>query len=280
MIEFIIIAFLQGLLEWLPISSSGQTIIFSVNLLGIPADQAFSLSIWLHLGTTLAVLVKFRKEYFIIGKSFLPKKFDIDDIDMKKRNWLIFGTIGTAITALPLFFIFRYLISGGFIAIQGDILTLIIAGLLIITGIILIYSKRKYGMKKLENISLRSLNRDSFISGLAQGASILPGISRSGITTSTILLENYKQNESLKLSFLMSVPVALASIGVDIIFGEGNILNLLSPLLIIVVTVISFIVGYLTMEILLRVASRIKFGYFCLLYGIIAYIIIIPFLII
>jgi len=178
-----------------------------------------------------------------------------------------------------LFFIFRYLISGGFIAIQGDILTLIIAGLLVITGIILIISRKKYGMQKLDALVLGKINKESFISGLAQGAAILPGISRSGITTSTILLENYEQNESLKLSFLMSVPVAIASIGVDILFGGGNIFESLSPLVILVVTLISFIVGYFSMEILLKIAKKVKFGYFCLGYGAVAFIVIIPFLV-
>ena len=278
MIEYIVIAILQGLIEWLPVSSSGQTMIFSMNALNITPEQAFSLSIWLHLGTTLAVLLKFRKDYFIILKGFIPKKFDVSDTDIKKRNWLIFGTIGTAITALPLFFIFRYIISGGFAAIQGDFLTLIIAGLLLITGVILIISKNKYGVKTLEEVSLKNINKESFISGLVQGAAILPGISRSGITVSTILFENYDQKESLKLSFLMSVPVAIASIGVDFIFGEGNIFEILSPVIILLVTAISFIIGYFSMEILLKIASKIKFGYFCLVYGIIAYLIIIPFM--
>ena len=63
MIEYIIIAILQGLFEWLPISSSGQVMIVSVNLFGIPPEEAFSLSIWVHLGTALAVLIKLRKDY-------------------------------------------------------------------------------------------------------------------------------------------------------------------------------------------------------------------------
>ncbi|MCK4239143.1 MAG: undecaprenyl-diphosphate phosphatase, partial [Candidatus Lokiarchaeota archaeon] len=56
LLKFIILSILQGLTEWLPISSSGQVMIFSINVFGIPPDQAFSLAIWLHLGTTIAVL--------------------------------------------------------------------------------------------------------------------------------------------------------------------------------------------------------------------------------
>ena len=87
MIEYIIIAILQGLFEWLPISSSGQVMIVSINFLGIPPDEAFSLSIWAHLGTTLAVLIKLRKDYIQIIKSIIPRKFNLDENDVKKRNW-------------------------------------------------------------------------------------------------------------------------------------------------------------------------------------------------
>jgi undecaprenyl-diphosphatase len=278
MIEYIIIAILQGLFEWLPISSSGQVMIVSINLFGIPPEEAYSLSIWLHLGTTLAVLVKLRKDYIKIIKSIIPRKFDVDGTDIKKRNWLIYATIGTAITAIPLYFLFKFVIVGGFDAAQGDVLTLVISGLLVVTGIILLIFRNEYGKKTINTVSDRELIRDSSISGLIQGIAILPGISRSGVTVSTILFEKYEQDHSLRLSFLMSVPVALASIGVDIIFGEGSVFGTIDLLTILVVTLVSFIVGYLSMEALLKIAQKINFSYFCILYGVISFAIIIPFL--
>ncbi len=279
MIEYIIIAILQGLVEWLPISSSGQVMLVSLNLLNISPEQAYSLSIWLHFGTMLAVLLKFRKDYYGIIKSLIPSKVKVDQNDIKKRNWIIIATLGTAITAVPLYLIFRVLILGTYSANQGDLLTLVISSFLIITGIILLIFKKKYGRKTIDYVSNKELNRDSFISGLIQGIAILPGISRSGLTVSTMLVENYEQDHSLKLSFLMSVPVILASIGVDILFGEGSIFGSLDLLTISVITIVSFLVGYLTIEILLRVARKINFGYFCILYGMIAFVIIIPLLI-
>ena len=280
MIEYIIIAILQGLFEWLPISSSGQVMIVAVNFFGIPPEEAYSLSIWLHLGTMFAVLLKFKKDYIRIVKSFLPMKFNIIETDIKKRNWLIVGTIGTAITALPLYFIFKFIIVGEFTAVHGDLLTLIIAGMLIITGIILLLIKKKFGVKTIESVEKQNVIKDSFIIGLIQGVAVLPGISRSAITVSTTLIENYEQDSALRLSFLMSVPVVIASIAVDIIFGEGSVFRILDPITIIIITFLSFIVGYASIEILLKIAKRIQFGYFCLLYGIIAYAIILPFFII
>jgi len=280
MIVYIIIAIIQGVLEWLPISSSGQVMIVATNLFGIPPENAYSLSIWLHLGTTLAVLVRFRGDFIKVTKTVFQKDSVSDDLNIKNRNWIFFATIGTAITALPLYFIFKIVFLDIFTAFQGDIITLLISGLLIITGVILLKTRKSYGNQVIENVSKNKIRKDSILSGLVQGTSILPGISRSGVTVSAILLEKYEQDSALRLSFLISVPVAIASIVVDIIFGEGSVFGILEPLTIIITTLISFLFGYLTIELLLRVAKKINFGYFCVLYGVIAYLIIIPFILI
>jgi len=280
MIEYIIIAILQGLFEWLPISSSGQTLIIATNFFGISPENAFSLAIWLHLGTTIAVLLKFRGDFIDILKSLIHTNSDFEEIPTKKRNWLIWATIGTGITAIPLYFLFKIIFLDVFTAFQGDVITLLISGFLIITGVILIASKKIFGNKKIGDVSKKSLQKESFLSGLVQGASILPGISRSGITVGVILLEKYDQDNALRLSFLMSVPVAIASILVDIIFGEGSIFGTLDLLTILITTIVSFVVGYLTIEFLLRIARKINFGYFCVSYGVIAFLIIVPFMVI
>ncbi|MFX1420062.1 MAG: undecaprenyl-diphosphate phosphatase [Promethearchaeota archaeon] len=280
MIEYIIIAILQGFFEWLPISSSGQTMIVSMNIFGISANQAFSLTIWLHLGTTLAVLLKFRTDFIKIFKAFIPKAYQVEELIIKKRNWLIYATLGTGITAIPLYFIFKVIISGIFTPIQGDLITLIVSGLLIITGIVLLKTRKLFGKITIEEVPKDSIFKDSLVSGLIQGVSILPGISRSGVTVSAILLEKYNQDNALRLSFLISVPAAIGSIIADIIFGEGSILGTINPFIIIIITLISFVVGYLTIEVLLHIAQKINFGYFCVIYGIIAYLVIVPFIII
>ena len=277
-LNYFSLAVLQGFTEWLPISSSGQVMIVSISVFGILPEQAFSLGIWMHLGTTIAVLIKFRKDYIQIIKSILPRKFEVNESDIKKRNWLIYATIGTAITAIPLYFLFKFVIIEGFDATQGDLLTLMISGFLIVTGIVLLTFRRNFGKKTINTVSDRELVKDSSISGLIQGIAILPGISRSGFTVSTILFEKYNQDQSLKLSFLMSVPVALASIGIDIIFGEGSVFGTIDLFTILIITIVSFIVGYLSMELLLKIAQKINFSYFCILYGVISFTIILPFM--
>lgn len=283
--NYFLLALLQGLFEWLPISSSGQVMIVAINILGIPPEEAFSLAIWLHLGTTLAVLIKFRTDFKNIIKAFFPKFFEVNDTNIKNRNWLIIATIGTVIIALPLYFLFKIFLVGEFTALQGDIITLIICGLLILTGVLLLRIKKLYGNKgfgdnTIESVSKGDVSKDSFLAGLIQGIAILPGISRSGVTVSSILFEKYDQDNALKLSFLMSVPVSIGLIIVDIIFGEGSVFGFIDPITIILITLITFIVGYLSIEVLLKIAQKVEFGYFCIIYGIIAFAIITPFLII
>ncbi|MFO7796455.1 MAG: undecaprenyl-diphosphate phosphatase [Promethearchaeati archaeon] len=281
MIEYIIIAILQGLFEWLPISSSGQVMIISINLFGISSNEAFSLAIWLHLGTMFAVILRYRNNYYKIFRSLIPhKNREIESDTIIERNWVILATIGTALTALPLYFIFKIVLENYFNSTQGDILTLIIAGLLIVIGIIILIAKKQTGKKELYKLSEDFFHSESLITGLAQGISILPGVSRSGITVSSLLFQKYNQDEALKLSFLISVPAVLGSIGADILFGSGSVFGTLDIFTILISTIVSFIVGYLTIEILLGLAKKINFGYFCIGYGLIAFLIILPFLIV
>ncbi|MHA1267481.1 MAG: undecaprenyl-diphosphate phosphatase [Candidatus Helarchaeota archaeon] len=275
MFGYYLLAILQGLFEWLPISSEGQTMIIAINAFQIPEAHALSLAIFLHLGTTIAVILKFRTDIWRIIKAAYPNPPpEVTEADLKLRDWVIIGTIGTAITAVPLYF----LLKESFAAFQGDLITLFIAGFLLLTGIILLLSRKRYGQNTIEGVSSSTLKKHSFLTGLVQGTAILPGISRSGVTVSTTLFENYDQNNALKLSFLMSIPVSLAAIALDFLTEEGSVFSFLDPVTIVLLTSISFSVGYLSITALLRLAKNIKFGYFCIIYAAITFCLILPFL--
>ncbi|MFO8019742.1 MAG: undecaprenyl-diphosphate phosphatase [Promethearchaeia archaeon] len=278
MIEYIIIAILQGLIESLPISSSGQVMIISMEFFDIPPQDAFSLAIFLHLGTIIAILLKFYQEFLNMIKSFIPQKFDVEEIDIKNRNWLIFAAIGTAVVAVPVYFLFKVHVIEEFTALSGDLITLIISGLLIITGIILLNIKKKYGIKQIGSMEQNEITKDSFLAGLFQGFSVLSGISRSGITVSSILLNDYKEDNALKLSFLMSVPAVLGSIGIEILFNEQSIVGSLDIFLLLSLTLISAIFGYISIDLLLKLAKKMKFTYFCIIYGMFPFAVIVPFM--
>ena len=110
---------------------------------------------------------------------------------------------------------------------------------------------------------------ESALLGAAQGCAILPGISRSGTTIAFLLLRKIRQEDALKISFIISVPAVLGAVLIDLI-GNVQDFNLFTG---ISMLISSFIFGYATIDVLLRFASIVKFSKFCISIGLIAIII-------
>ena len=144
-------------------------------------------------------------------------------------------------------------------------ITIFVGLALILTGLIIREQYRRRP-KKLSKAGWK----DYMILGLAQGFAILPGISRSGMTVSALLMRDYEKSASMKFSFLLSVPVSLVAAGYFMAFGDMASIGL-GPY--IVAGLFAFAFGYFTMEILLRMASKINFSMFCIIFGLIAVII-------
>ncbi|MHA1198422.1 MAG: undecaprenyl-diphosphate phosphatase, partial [Candidatus Heimdallarchaeaceae archaeon] len=132
----LLFALLQGILEWLPVSSQGQTVSLIVALFQDKADLAFQIALWLHLGTTIAVIVKYRKE-LLLYLNFKNKDSEV----VQWRRFLIFSTVGTIITGVPCFLLVKYLIEES--SVFGEYVMLIIGVALIVTAALLFYSERK-----------------------------------------------------------------------------------------------------------------------------------------
>jgi undecaprenyl-diphosphatase len=145
---------------------------------------------------------------------------------------------------------------------------LVIGVALLITAALLYYARKQNREGKLiEEISKKQMT----FSGLLQGFSIIPGISRSGITMSGLLFMSVEKEDSIKGSFIMSIPAVLGGFVLNLIvvlIEGGNIFPLLWWQLIIAI-IITAIVGYLTMELFLLVARRYNFAIVCLFLGII-----------
>jgi len=243
MLEYLILGILQGVTEWLPISSQGQTYIVS-QFFGIPATELAGLVLWLHMGTMLAAILYFRHDILMLSRF--------------KEKWLwkylIIATLFTAVLGVPLY----YLTKDAFTTLPGVLLIGVIGALLIVTGLI-----QKKAAEKDKRV--QGTKKDAVIAGLAQGLAILPGVSRSGTTTSTLLFRGIQSEAALRLSFLMSIPaVAAADLGFHLTEGfavsSGSIIALLA----------SFITGYLTIDVLMRVAHRIRFWKFCIFLGVLS----------
>jgi len=236
MLKFIILGTVQGLTEFLPVSSSGHLVIMK-NLLGITSKGA-ELEIVLHLGTLLAVFIVFFKDLL---KALSDKKL------------FLFIIVVTFITGIIGVFGNDFF-EGLFSSVKA------VAFAWIFTGIMLLLTKNFLAGKR------NSLNlKDAVILGLTQGAGIIPGISRSGITISTLLFRRVDKMTSFTFSFLVSMPVIL---GAAIIKAKeigfilsGQTLNL------VVGFAFSFLSGIISIWLLKKVIDRAKFyyfGYYCI----------------
>ncbi len=237
LIQAIIYGILQGIFEWLPISSQGN-ILGLLSLFGTNPSDALKIAIFLHIGTLFSATVYYRNEIIEILKWKNSEKKELG-------KFIFIASIATAITAIP-----SYIILDQLVNFRIEIILLVIAIMLIITGILQLKKKHKLDGK---------LNKKNAIfAGLAQGLSILPGISRSGITTSILLFRGFNAEKSFKISFLMSIPAVLFA---QIFFGllKGFTIDANA----IIALIVAFIVGLISIDILIKIVKKVNFAYVC-----------------
>lgn len=260
LIESIILGVIQGITEWLPVSSEGISSLVMVSFFGKGLGEAIFYSLWLHLGTLLAAVVYFRKDINILIKAlpdYLARRKKSNQIKENQNNLLSFLIISTIISGI---------IGGGLIVygveklnFLGEIAMAVIGAFLIITGIL------QFSARKKKQLHKEPTKMDSLILGLVQSLSVFPGLSRSGLTVSALLFRSYDSKQALKLSFLMSIPLVLvAQVGLGLM---GKISLTIDSL---VAVAVAFVVGLLSINVLMKVAERINFGWFCIVLGIVA----------
>jgi undecaprenyl-diphosphatase len=255
----LIVALIQGLVEWLPISSEGQAVLFLYNFAPVSPEKIISLVVWLHLGTALAVIARYPKVIFEI----LSLK------DKRLFRLLLIATLGTAITGVPLYFFLRDLTPS-----HGELLNMFVGLVLLVTAIVL-YLPTRREREGVATIERAVDDKEAGVTGLVQGLAVLPGLSRSGVTISALLMQRVDKETAMKFSFLMSVPAVLAILLLDIMTGS-TIPAEIAPVDLIVMEGIVFLTGLVSMEFLLRLARRVSFWKLCLVLALIAILFGIP----
>lgn len=251
-IGVIILAIIQGIAEFLPISSSAHLIIFR-DLFGIGAssvngDLALAFDIALHFGTLLAIAIYFFKDFLKMVISGLTK--GVKEKEGKIFWFIVVATIPAAIVGVLFEDVIENLIRSNFI---------LIAIALIVMGII-IYLADKYS--KQEKDFDKMTIKDAILVGCSQVFALIPGFSRSGTTIASARVLKLNREDAAKFSFYLSAPVVLGAVVLSI-FDSTTITAITSNLSIFIVGVgVAFISGLLCIEFLLRYIKKNDFKLF------------------
>ena len=235
MIEILILSLVQGITEFLPISSSSHLIIIS-NFKNFQ-NQSLAIDVSLHIGSFIAVMAYFYK----------------DILNFVKNKNLFFKVL---ISSLPVLFLGYFLLQTNIIEYLRNIK--IIGWTTIIFGIFL-YISDKFKLEK--NIDQNFTLKSAIIIGLFQMISLIPGVSRSGITITAARLLNFKRYDAAKISFLLSIP----TLGAISLYGFKNIIfsNEISFSLTSLISIfLSFIFSFITIKYFLKFIKRFNLNLF------------------
>ena len=275
-LQTILMGIVQGLSEFLPISSSAH-LVFTSNFYKVfknieivqQSNEEIFLDIMLHFGTLVAVIIFFRKEIWEIckalievckNKEILKQAQNDTAINAKLGIYIIIGTVITIALALPINDAAEHLVYH----------PALVGGLLILTGFVLFFSEY-LSKKRTEKFDTPNL-KQSILIGLAQGLAVLPGFSRSGWTIATGLFSGLNRETAARYSFLLSIPIILgASMVYPLIKIDVKEALSYNWTAIILGTVVSAIVGYFCIKYFMKFISKFSlniFGWYCVLMGV------------
>ncbi len=261
----IIIGAVQGISEWLPISSKTQVLVTATYLLNLTYSQAYTFGLFMEIGSSLAAIIYFRRELWSLIQVLLGSK---DTTKRKLFMYVLIATICTGIIGAPL-----YLFADSLTGIPVWLPMMVIGIILLGDAVFIRYSRKKQAqggnVKKLENLSIK----DYIIIGIAQGIAALPGVSRSGITTSTLLLMKVEADEAFRLSFIVGIFASIAAFSLTVIATRSNVVSAVAGVGvtgILIAIVSATIVSLFLIDFLLKIAKSSKIVYLTAALGLIA----------
>ncbi len=270
LLEAIFMGFVQGVAEFLPISSSGHLTLLQHFFKMEEVDNLFN--ILLHFATLIAVCVVYRKdiaemivEFFKGVGSLFGGHGSRESRPPEARRLVMMVIVGT----LPLFVV---LPLEGLVEGLGNY-PAAVSVMLLVTGCILFFSDRVGDGRKTARTATV---KDALLVGIAQGVATIPGISRSGSTISAGLLLGFNRKFAVRYSFLLSLPAVLGATLLKVVraFGDQGIDTSLLPMY-IAGMVVAGVVGYFSIQLVRLLANKGKFGnfaYYCWIVGIVSLI--------
>lgn len=242
----------QGIVEWLPVSSQGNLALV-LTFLGTNPAVAVQLALFLQLGTTVSAAAYYRDEITAALRatpSWRPSR--AYEGESAIVSYIGIASLCTGLVGIPLY-VFAVDLAG---QLTGGVFIAGIGVLLILTGGIQLASE-SVGLGGREKPTFT----DSVLVGAVQGIAILPGVSRSGVTTSALLFRSYDPPAAFRLSFLLSIPASLGAAALTLV-GAGGLPGI-TPIAAGVALAVSGVVGYLTIGALMRFVDRVPFWAVC-----------------
>jgi undecaprenyl-diphosphatase len=242
----------QGVVEWLPISSQGNLALV-LTAVGTDPESALQLALFLQVGTTLSAATYYREEILTAVRAAPGWRPDAAyEAQNALISYVVVACLVTGLVGIPLY-ILAVDIAG---ELTGGVFVGVIGVLLVLTGVVQLRSESvSMGGRELPTLV------DSVLVGAVQGVAILPGISRSGVTTSALLFRSYDPPEAFRLSFLLSIPASLGAAALTVA-GAGGLPGI-SPTAALVALAVSALVGYAAIDIIMRVVERVPFWQVC-----------------
>ena len=248
-----IIGVIQGVLEWLPVSSEGITSLYLGIFTDVSPENSVKMALFLHGGTAVSALTYYRKRVVELLRSNGEWRINPDNTELV---FLVVATFSSVIVGFTVYKLLVNLVT----SLAGGVFITGIGVLLVFTGLIQKEAEDKAGRHR-ETPTVK----DAVLIGSLQGLAILPGVSRSGTTVSALLLRDYEAPISLELSFLLSIPAAFGA-GVLILLETGEVPSM-NPLSASAAFAVSAAVGYVTIDALMKAVKKVNFWLICVFFG-------------
>lgn len=247
-LQAVVLGLLQGIFEWLPVSSEAVLTLTMTQIFGTDVVTSLNSAIWLHTGTMAAALLYFRSDIMeMTGKSMENIREPGKILEDSLTRFIILSTVFTGVIGGSIYLVGKESFAG-----NPELFSGVTAAALILTGI----SRHLDSSGDREEKDTGDL--DSVFSGILQGFSIIPGISRSGSTVFALLIRGFNGESAFRLSFLMSIPAVIAAnIGLNLFSGFTVTPGLL------IASLTAFVSGYATIGTVLKLADRTAVSLIC-----------------